>query len=191
CFNLKSIGYNTQCCKHFEMKLLLVFLIIGTIFAATTGTDYCSETLCERGVRHIACGHSGQFDATCPANAKIVTINGNLKRLLVDTHNEKRNFIAGGGDAKHRPASRMATMQWDNELAMLAELNVKQCQIAHDQCHNTDAFKYSGQNLAWFGFTGPVDHADRLKAAVELWYDEVRYSRQSYIDSFPSNYNGP
>ena len=121
----------------------------------------------------------------------MVTINESLRQLLVNAHNEKRNFIAGGGDARHRPAGRMATMQWDNELAELAALNVKQCNIAHDQCHNTDAFKYSGQNLAWFGTTGTFDNADRLKATVELWYNEVQYSRQSYIDSFPSNYNGP
>lgn len=131
-----------------------------------------------------------QFAATCPATAKMVTITEDLKQIIVDTHNEKRNFIAGGGDPRHRPASRMATMQWDDELASLASLNVKQCELSHDECHNTNEYRYSGQNLAWFGFSGAVDHAYRLKEAVEFWYEEVEYSRQEYIDSYPSNYNG-
>lgn len=121
----------------------------------------------------------------------MVDINDSLKRVLVDAHNAKRNFIAGGGDAKHSPACRMATMDWDDELAAMAALNVKQCEMAHDKCRNTDAFKYSGQNLAWLSFSGDFNHADILNRVVEMWYSEVKYSKQAYIDSYPSTYSGP
>lgn len=121
----------------------------------------------------------------------MIPITDDYKKILVDTHNEKRNLIAGGGDAKLSPACRMATMEWDDELANLAALNVMQCKMAHDKCRNTDAFKYSGQNLAWFGFTGPVDHAAKLKQSVENWFSEVKDTKQSYIDSYPNGYSGP
>lgn len=122
----------------------------------------------------------------------MLPINNDMKKLLVDEHNAKRNFIAGGGDSKHKPACRMATIEWDDELASLAALNVKQCKMSHDACHNTDAFKSSGQNLAWMGYYGTVPSmTDILKKSVEMWYNEVKDSKQEYIDSYPSGYNGP
>ncbi|TMW44096.1 hypothetical protein DOY81_010824, partial [Sarcophaga bullata] len=174
-----------------NMNRFSVFLCIVATIAGVSATDYCSSSICTNGAKHIACGHSGQFPASCPSNAKMIPITDDLKKILVDTHNEKRNFIAGGGDAKLSPACRMATMEWDDELANLAALNVMQCQMAHDRCRNTDAFKYSGQNLAWFGFTGPVDHAAKLKQSVENWFSEVKDTKQSYIDSYPNGYSGP
>ncbi|XP_037818682.1 antigen 5 like allergen Cul n 1-like [Lucilia sericata] len=167
------------------------FVALLCMVAAVSATDYCSNSICNNGARHIACGHSGQFAPSCPADAEMVTIDDNLKQVLVDAHNEKRNFIAGGGDARHSPACRMATMEWDDELAAIAALNVKQCQMNHDRCRNTDAFKYAGQNLAWMGFFGDVDHAEKLKESVEMWYSEVKDSQQAYIDSYPNGYSGP
>lgn len=40
------------------------------------------------------------------------------------------------------------TLEWDDELAYLAELNAKTCKIEHDLCRNTANFPYAGQNLA-------------------------------------------
>lgn len=42
-----------------------------------------------------------------------------------------RNKIASGGINGYCPASRMATMQWSDELAYLASLNVLQCVMKH------------------------------------------------------------
>lgn len=42
-----------------------------------------------------------------------------------------RNKIAAGQIAGYCPASRMATMQWSDELAYLATLNVLQCVMKH------------------------------------------------------------
>ena len=121
----------------------------------------------------------------------MVPITNDLKQILVDAHNAKRNFIAGGGDPRHSAACRMATMEWDDELAAIAALNVKQCRMNHDRCLNTDAFKYAGQNLAWMGFFGNLDPAEKLNEAVEMWYSEVKDSQQAYIDSYPNGYSGP
>ncbi|XP_065362988.1 antigen 5 like allergen Cul n 1-like [Calliphora vicina] len=167
------------------------FVAFFCLVAAVSSTDYCSNSICNNGAKHIACGHSGQFAASCPSDAQMVTITDSLKQVLVDAHNEKRNLIAGGGDANHSPACRMATMEWDDELAAIAELNVKQCQMNHDRCRNTDAFKYAGQNLAWMGFFGDVVDADKMKESVEMWFSEVKDSQQSYIDSYPNGYSGP
>ncbi|XP_023302453.2 antigen 5 like allergen Cul n 1-like [Lucilia cuprina] len=173
------------------MNNILVFFYFSAIIAVASATDYCSSSICSKGVKHIACDNNGKFDASCSADAKMVTITDSLKKLLVDAHNVKRNFIARGGDSKHSPACRMSTMQWDDELAAVAAFNVKQCKMAHDKCRNTDAFKYSGQNLAWMGYYGIPNDAQKLTQAVDMWYSEVKDSKQTYIDSYPNGYSGP
>ncbi|XP_065366135.1 antigen 5 like allergen Cul n 1-like [Calliphora vicina] len=146
-----------------------------------------TKSICNNGAKHIACDQNEQF----AADAKMVTITDTLQQVLVDALNEKRNLIAGGGDANHSPACRMGTMEWDDELAVNAELTVKQCQMNHDRCPNTDAFKYTGQKHAWISFFGAVDDAEKLKESVEMWFSEVKDSQPSYIDSNPNGYSGP
>lgn len=114
-----------------------------------------------------------------------------MKTIILNGHNTKRNLIAGGTVANHKAACRMATMQWDDELASVAAFNVRQCAMAHDKCRNTDAFKYSGQNLGWRSFSGTPNYGSILQKLIDLWYNEVEYSNMNYIDSFPEFYNGP
>ncbi|XP_037818677.1 antigen 5 like allergen Cul n 1-like [Lucilia sericata] len=173
------------------MNNFAILMCVVAAIAFASGTDYCSDSLCSAGVTHIACGNSGNFADTCPDDAALVNIDDNLKNVIVSTHNEKRNFIAGGGESKLSPACRMATMEWDDELAAIAAFNVKQCAMAHDKCRNSDTFHYSGQNLAWMGFFGQANDASMLQQAVNMWYGEVADSKMEYINSYPNNYNGP
>ncbi|XP_065364813.1 antigen 5 like allergen Cul n 1-like [Calliphora vicina] len=172
---------------NFFVLLIIVAAIVTTVLA----TDYCSPKICGDGVKHIACGHSGNFAASCPKDAALVHFDDKLKDVAVKAHNVKRNFIAGGGDGKHSPACRMATMEWDDELAAIAELNVKQCTMAHDKCRNTDAFSYAGQNLAWLGYMGQESDASMLQQAVDMWYSEIDDCKLEYIKAYPPNYKGP
>ncbi|KRF98156.1 uncharacterized protein Dwil_GK27581, partial [Drosophila willistoni] len=47
------------------------------------------------------------------------------------------NQLAGGGFSGFTPADRMATVQWDDELAHLAKFNVLKCILKRDRCRNT------------------------------------------------------
>jgi len=38
------------------------------------------------------------------------------RSLIVEEHNKRRNFIASGSLPGYYPATRMATMVWDEEL---------------------------------------------------------------------------
>lgn len=197
------------------MKAILGLFGVVAIMAEVFATDYCSSKICKTGVTHIACHNNGvrvdlsklffiylsklikidvlfkKFAQSCPADAKMVTITEGLRKVLVNAHNAKRNKIAGGGDRRLKPACRMATMQWDDELAATAAFNVKQCHMIHDQCHNTDHFSRSGQNLAWRGYRGTANHTTKLREVVEMWYSEVDNITQSYIDSFDMNNSTP
>ncbi|KNC32014.1 hypothetical protein FF38_10700 [Lucilia cuprina] len=166
------------------MRQFLIVFALAAILVTTSAIDYCSKDLCYKR-KHITCEHNGQFSSTCPSDAAIVTMTDSLKQLIVDGHNAKRNFIAGGGDVNHKPACSMATMQWDDELAYLASLNVKQCAMKHDSCRNTEQFRFAGQNLAWIHYLEPVNNEAGFNKSIELWYAEVANSKQEYIDSFP------
>uniref|UniRef100_A0A1L8EAE5 AP-2 complex subunit sigma n=3 Tax=Muscinae TaxID=43910 RepID=A0A1L8EAE5_HAEIR len=82
-------------------------------------------------------------------------------------------------------------MKWDDELAKIASLNVRQCKMAHYKCRNTKTFQYSGQNLAWMGFIGSANDVDMLNNAVNMWYEEVKDSKIQYIKKYPKSYSGP
>ncbi|XP_017474137.1 PREDICTED: venom allergen 5-like [Rhagoletis zephyria] len=115
----------------------------------------------------------------------MIELTAKHKRLIVDEHNAKRSLVAGG-KTKLEPACRMATMEWDEELASLAALNVKQCQMKHDACHNTKAFRNSGQNLALQMSTHSSSVETLLKKFVNMWYDEIKDVRMSDINHLSS-----
>lgn len=60
-----------------------------------------------------------------------------IQQSLLDIHNQYRQQIANGEIDNYDAASNMATMEWDPTLASFAELNVRKCTFAHDDCMNT------------------------------------------------------
>lgn len=71
--------------------------------------------------------------------------------VVLTEHNRYRNQIALGNVPDFPSASRMATISWDATLAQLAELNVRQCEMKHDECRSTNDYRYAGQNLCMSG----------------------------------------
>lgn len=174
------------------MKSIIVVFVVASL-SAVLGADYCLNTLCSAGVTHIACGHNGQFASTCPAGAHLIDITPHINNIL-SSHNIKRNTIAGGNLAGYLPAVRMAQMQWNTELAYLASLNVKQCIMKHDSCRNTATFKTSGQNLGSMGYSGVESRLNDsyiILDRIDAWWNEFTVANMNYINSYPSNYNGP
>ncbi|KAG5669801.1 hypothetical protein PVAND_000094 [Polypedilum vanderplanki] len=160
------------------MKLASVKIFIILIaFGIADAVDYCK--LCSD---HIACNNNGQFASTCPRDATMVTFSNQHIQTLLNAHNNARNTIAGGGVSKLRTASKMMTLRWDNELAYLAALNVRQCKMQHDRCRSTQKYKYAGQNLYWSGSSNYGDIINDLIGAVNAWYNEVKDVSQSDID---------
>ncbi|CAD7083424.1 unnamed protein product [Hermetia illucens] len=104
-----------------------------------------------------------------------------FKDLIVDKHNAFRNKFAKG-ELKFEPAARMATMQWDDELAKLAELNVKRCKMKHDKCRKTKRFSMAGQNLSKMWSPGSVTAKEAVKGGINSWLKEYKNAEQSNLD---------
>ncbi|KAL5290423.1 Ag5r.2 family protein [Megaselia abdita] len=169
-------------------KIILTFVLLG-VYSATA--NYCGQAgLCGANQKHVTCGASGGMSSSCPSGAQFIDL-ASMKNDIVNSHNEKRNQVAGGKIAKHSPAVRMATIQWDDELAKMAGLNVKTCNYGHDQCRNTNAFKFSGQNLAknwWYGSSPNVK--DLVLQQIDSWFAENKDSDMTKINSVGST-GGP
>lgn len=85
----------------------------------------------------------------------------------------------------------MATMQWSSELAQLAELNVKQCVMKHDECHNTKDFKHSGQNLAytrWINMQMSVPKV--INRQIKAWFNEYKICPPAFVYKYQKKTNG-
>jgi len=69
------------------------------------------------------------------------------KREALDEHNRLRSKVAMG-NTNHPSASNMLELQWDDELAVLAQRHADQCKFVHDcsDCRRVARFRV-GQNL--------------------------------------------
>ncbi|XP_017864847.1 PREDICTED: venom allergen 3 isoform X1 [Drosophila arizonae] len=146
--------------------------------------DYCDPTLCPGPEKHIACSNFGELAETCSPDAHVVRITTDRRNMILNEMNEYRDRIAGGNLVGFNPATRMATLQWDPELASFAELNVKRCALVNDHCRNSDQFRNVAQVVAeggWQGTpydsSGPVEYHTEdevIKATLEQMFGEYK-----------------
>lgn len=77
----------------------------------------------------------------------------------------------------------MYIQTWDEELAYLATLNVKQCEMRHDDCRGTDKFKFAGQNLCIRKKSQEFENLDdAINNCINTWYGENESSSMSDIN---------
>ncbi|EDV34125.1 uncharacterized protein Dana_GF21134 [Drosophila ananassae] len=175
-------------CPTKEMLLLLVAFV-----SCAEAENYCVRGLCPKGTSHIACNNKGTFGSSCPANATIIPLAQKDKDFVIQAHNSLRSKWASGQGRIQRTACKMASMEWDEELAGLAELNVKSCQMKHDSCHNTEEFVQSGQNLFMVGYFGSGDPAtteDVFSEGINEWIDEDAAVTEEDLQKFPEPVEG-
>lgn len=173
------------------MKLFFL-LLLNLILSVSTWNDqiYCNTSLCPRDTKHVACGHTRQFDHSCPKDAKIIQLNDIQKRSVVDAHNSLRNEIALGMKKGFKSASKMLTMSWDEELANLAALNVMKCKMEHDTCNTTPQLNLVGQNIAiQMNKFHRIDVMNSMLKAIHNWFNEIQLANQNDIDKCCSRTN--
>uniref|UniRef100_A0A2M4CLM8 Venom allergen-1 n=1 Tax=Anopheles darlingi TaxID=43151 RepID=A0A2M4CLM8_ANODA len=178
--------------KMFRFVLAVISLVglIGSI----ESIDYCTANLCPAGVQNIGCNPpalSGGPNCFGRSPA-VVPITASRQSLILDLHNSRRSQIANGGLSPFFPARRMATLQWDAELASQAGHNARSCTFAHDRCRNTVDFRWAGQNLALMQYSGPARTVESIiDGFIASWWNEYRDTSTAHIDSYPSNHQGP
>ncbi|XP_055633839.1 uncharacterized protein LOC129774168 [Toxorhynchites rutilus septentrionalis] len=172
------------------MKLLIAVTILALV-KLSSQADYCNKALCKKD-KHVACNGLTSLSPSCGAKAEMVVLDDKLKTLIVDKHNQLRSKIASGKQAPYPQAARMATMQWNAELADIAVHNARSCNFAHDKCRNTNAFNAAGQNLAIKSYYGQTfTDTELINGFIDAWYDEYSDANPSFVAKYPENYSGP
>nr|QHA25178.1 venom allergen/CRISP [Periegops suteri] len=115
------------------------------------------------------------------------TVSKEDAKTIVQAHNEYRSKIAMGKETTgNLPSSAdMLQMEWDDELAAVAEKHAENCKFEHDcnECRQISKFNV-GQNLytSW-RCSNDIPQPD-WKAAVKSWYDEVADFNKNIVGSF-------
>ncbi|KAH8415957.1 hypothetical protein KR222_005134 [Zaprionus bogoriensis] len=161
------------------LQLLLLQLV------ASKEYSWCDPDLCAPGVKHVACRNNGEFHESCSPDAVMINLRPH-RDFILDEHNKRRNFVAAGKLPGYYPAARMATMVWDEELEYLATLNLKTCDLEHDDCNNSYRYRNVGQNLCGVDrLRGmPLDVRGIVKNTMGLWFGEHPLIDSSYITQF-------
>uniref|UniRef100_C6FX64 Antigen 5-related protein n=1 Tax=Phlebotomus arabicus TaxID=578135 RepID=C6FX64_9DIPT len=168
-----------------QIKHFLFFVL----FVVVHSNDYCQPKLCTNGQRvsaHIGCKNDGKFVAgNCPNDAQMVNMSPERKNLFLKIHNRLRDRFARGSVPNYKSAAKMPMLKWDNELARLAEYNVRTCNFAHDQCRATKACPYAGQNLGQM-LSSPDYLAPEyvIKNITREWFLEYQWANQARTDYF-------
>uniref|UniRef100_A0A1A9X011 Venom allergen-1 n=1 Tax=Glossina brevipalpis TaxID=37001 RepID=A0A1A9X011_9MUSC len=171
---------------------------MGTTTKTPSEDPYCQPSLCElfngshtQQLPHIACQNHGNFGTACGTKPHLLYMNERRRNLILDLHNLARSRIATGQVTGYKSASHMPQLKWENELAYLAVLHAKRCKFVHDQCHNTQRFRYSGQNIAYYWIRREIkSHSGRMKNFIANWFGEHVNANQSYIDSYQPHSEG-
>lgn len=140
-------------------------LLLAVLGCGAQSSDYCGitrkHTMCRNKGLGPLCGQPGERG-----------LSGREQEEVTDYHNRLRSQVARGVTGQP-PAADMRQLQWDGELARVAQRLADQCKFAHDcsDCRRVQRFKV-GQNL-YQSFTTRVGTNVDWQKAINSWYDEI------------------
>ncbi|KAK4287762.1 hypothetical protein Pmani_039174 [Petrolisthes manimaculis] len=153
---------------------------------------------CSISSQHSLCLYNPQQHATNTCG-KVYSLGvGETEKMeVLDVHNELRVKVAGGKEMRgsptgpQPPAADMMMLEWDEELAAVAQAWVNQCVFKHDcnRCRSLERWSV-GQNLYLSG--GLRAEGQDWRRALTSFYDEVTMMNPSQVQAFrercgPSN----
>ncbi|XP_017087809.2 antigen 5 like allergen Cul n 1 isoform X1 [Drosophila bipectinata] len=159
----------------------LLLLMMGLVVGQLRAFDYCDPTLCPGPEKHIACNNFGELASTCSPDAHVVRITTARRIMILNELNEYRDRIARGDLMGFSSATRMATLQWDPELASFAELNVKRCALVNDHCRNSEQFRNVAQVVAEGGWQGAASTPDTVANHPDPHTTEEEYHTEDEV----------
>lgn len=146
------------------------------LFAVVYGDDY----YCKFSPKHTLCRTKGVSNSCGKVYNRGISEKDQWK--ILDHHNRLRARVATGATFQP-PASNMMELEWDNELAAIAQRHADQCQFQHDcvDCRKVSRFDV-GQNL--FVSYGYLRDGIDWNQPMTAWFDDE-------IDLFPASHVTP
>ncbi|KAF0314068.1 CRISP/Allergen/PR-1 [Amphibalanus amphitrite] len=164
--------------------MLMTCLLVAAGLAATVEAQF---QYCRFTPKHTLCQHRGPGPRCDQMQARGVTARE--AKYIVAEHNELRDKVASGretrGSIYSQPqAANMRQLEWDEELAKVAQRHAEQCVFKHDcrDCKRVARFKV-GQNL-YSSSSTRLDNFSEWRRAIYAWYDEVALFNPEHIEPF-------
>ncbi|XP_066581726.1 venom allergen 3-like [Prorops nasuta] len=165
----------------------LYFYLFAAIFVGIQAfTDYCNKKCSGTNAKHTMCLYASTgYGRNCK---KIIRkgLTPEEMKILVHKHNDLRAFVASGREKQGAPgpqpaAVHMPNLEWDDELANVAQVWANQCNYGHDECKDVQRFQV-GQNI--YEMTSDYREKPDLNWFLNDWYDEVKFLKNSEVKKF-------
>ncbi|XP_064087635.1 uncharacterized protein LOC135202264 [Macrobrachium nipponense] len=151
-------------------------------------SPYCSFTplhsLCPHENVGKSCGNQVQYRGVTPKDAA----------TIVDFHNTFRSQVAMGRETRGATgpqphASNMMMMEWDDELAIIAQRDADQCIFGKEcvDCRRVSRFGV-GQNLLVI-YQNKFNAQITWSRVVKTWYHEVTHFEPNHVNLFQFSMN--
>ena len=133
-------------------------------------TGASQSSYCSLSPSHIMCKYREGVSSYC-GSYYYRGLTQEEKIEIVDEHNKLRSRLAMG-HTDHPAAANMQELQWDEELAVLAQRHADQCRFVHDcsDCRKVSRFRV-GQNLLRdksVSYEGPD-----WRFSIQSWFREI------------------
>ncbi|XP_047036355.1 neurofilament heavy polypeptide-like [Helicoverpa zea] len=169
-----------------RLLLLWVFLI-SLVVAIPEEHQYCAvryRRLCQGKGRHVACQFPDSGPGPSCERYTQIKFTNDLKHFITHYLNRRRQRIAAGNErvrgGVHLPKPQvMMLVEWDRELAVLAQRLADQCHFVHDDCRATVRYPYAGQTVGEVRWRRSSE-SDELSAqrairrVLDAWWGERR-----------------
>ncbi|KAB7501844.1 Venom allergen [Armadillidium nasatum] len=169
-----------------SLFLLLLFIAPVSLF---------DPAYCKLNPMHILCVTPEKTPVCKMCNPW--PIDDNLRIQILHLHNSWRQNVSVGNETRGKegmqpPASNMMRMQWDYELAKIAQRKANQCLFQQDckDCNSVRDGRFKvGQNLALFRTTNRKNFTKtEFFRAIKKWYEsEVFYATRYSVEHYRFN----
>ncbi|XP_026729959.1 uncharacterized protein LOC113495440 [Trichoplusia ni] len=167
--------------------VLVCALLASLVVAMPEEHQYCAvryRRLCQGKGRHIACQFPDSGPGPSCERYTQIKFTNDLKHFITHYLNRRRQRIAAGSErvrgGVHLPKPQiMMLVEWDRELALLAQRLADQCHFVHDDCRATVRYPYAGQTVGEVRWRRSSE-SDELSAqrairrVLDAWWGERR-----------------
>ncbi|XP_038219734.1 CRISP/Allergen/PR-1 [Zerene cesonia] len=158
-----------------------------TVAVLLDDQPYCSlryRRLCQGKGRHVACQFPVPGASPSCSNYTKIKFTSDLRHFITHYINRRRQRIAAGSERVRGGAilpkpQVMMWVEWDRELAHLAQRLADQCQFVHDDCRATVRYPYAGQSVGevrWrrSGVSEELTAQRVIRRVFDAWWGERR-----------------
>ncbi|XP_011300071.1 venom allergen 3 [Fopius arisanus] len=170
-----------------KMAGIIYLFVVALALSSVDADSYCQLNNC-KGRPHTLCLYPSPKPANQCVAYKSASLTEEEKNEIRLLHNKLRNRVASGRETRGingpQPAGYIPPLEWDEELAEIAQRWANQCTDGHDQCRNVERFPV-GQNVGRKGWSNGYNA--KVSEIVQAWYDEVENFDSQVVPSFRSS----